>query len=361
MQVNIRHQVSPYFLFFIIVGAQTGVGILGFHRIIAKHAGYDAWISVLIAGAIVQVVMLLMYHLLSSASGDIIDVHNQIYGHKVGSLLSSVIMIYFWLTAVSVLREYIEIVQVWMFPTLPTWILAVLILILSYYIISGGFRVVAGICFVAVVYTFLLFANHFYLPQNYVHVDNLFPIFDHTVVELLKSAKDTTYSMNGFEIILMVFPFIKNASSSQKFAHLGIGFTTLFYTVGAITTYLFISENQIQTKIWARISINALTRFSFVERVEYILLSLYLIKIVAILTLTLWASSRGFKRIFKQKQKVPLFILIAMSIVVCQLLDNRYEINSFLNMIATFSLGLFYLYIPLLWLVFILVKKRTCK
>ncbi|MET3729254.1 spore germination protein (amino acid permease) [Fictibacillus halophilus] len=358
MQVNIRHQISPYFLFFILVGAQTGVGILGFHRIIAKHAGYDAWISVLIAGAVIQLLMLLMFHLLSAANGDIIEVHNQMYGNNFGSIMSGIIMVYYWMAAVSVLREYIEIIQVWMFPTLPTWVLSVLILILSYYIISGGFRVVVGICFVSGIYTVLLFFNHFYLPRNYVHFDNLLPILDHSFVDLLKSAKETSYSMAGFEIILMVFPFIRNARSSQKIAHLGVAFTTLFYTVGAITTFLFISEKQIQTTIWARININALAKFSFVERFEYILLSLYLIKIVTIITLMLWASSRGFKLILKKKQKIPLLILIALSIVLCQLLDNRYILNSFLDITAKFSIGLFYVYIPLLWVVFILLKKR---
>ncbi|MBH0164849.1 GerAB/ArcD/ProY family transporter [Fictibacillus sp. 7GRE50] len=358
MQVNIRHQVSPYFLFFIIIGAQTGVGILGFHRIIAKDAGYDAWISVLIAGAIIQLIMAVMIHLLSSANGDIVDVHNQLYGKTLGSILSGIIMFYFWLAAVSVLREYIEIIQVWMFPTLPTWVLALLILTLCYYIISGGFRVVAGICFVAVIYTFLLFFNHFYLPRNYIHIDNVLPILDHTFVDLLRSAKETSYSMAGFEIILMVFPFIKNARSSQKFAHLGIAFTTLFYTVGAFTTFLFISEKQIQTTIWARININTLTTFSFIQRIEYILASLYLIKIVTIITLMLWASSRGFKKIFKKKQKAPLLVLMASSLVLCQLLDDRYILHSFLDMISGISLGLFYLYIPLLWLFYIVVKKK---
>jgi len=358
LQVNIRHQVSPYFLFFIIIGAQTGVGILGFHRIIAKHAGYDAWISVMIAGAFIQLVMAVMIHLLSSADGDIVDVHNQLYGKTIGSIMSGIIMVYFWLAGVSVLREYIEIIQVWMFPTLPTWVLALLILILCYYIISGGFRVVAGISFVAVLYTVLLFFNHFNLPRNYIHLDNLLPILDHSFADLLRSAKETSYSMAGFEIILMVFPFIRNAKNSRKFAHLGLAYTTLFYTVGAFTTFLFISEKQIQSNIWARININTLTTFSFIQRIEYILISLYLIKIVAIITLMLWASSRGLKKIFNKKQKVPLLVLMCLSLVLCQLLDNRYNLHLFLNTVSSISLGLFYLYIPLLWLVFLMVKKK---
>jgi spore germination protein (amino acid permease) len=361
LRVNIRHQVSPYHMFFIIVASQIGLGVLGFHRIIAKYAGYDAWISVLISGAVIQFIIWIMFQLLTAADGDILEVHKQMYGKKVGSIISSVLMIYFWMAAVSVLRGYIEIIQVWMFPTLPTWVLSILILILCYYIISGGFRVVVGMSFTAVLLTLFFILFLFHLPHQYVHFDNLLPILDHSFIDLLKSAKATSYSMAGFEILLMVFPFIKNVKASQKFAHLGILFTTSIYTLSAITAFLFVNKRQLDHTIWARIYILKLIRFSFLERFEYILIPLYMVNIVAILVLMLWASSRGFKVIFNIKQKYSLIVILIVSFVLSQFFENLYTLNRFIDIISRISVDLFYIYIPLLWLVFILVKKRTAK
>lgn len=353
-----RQQVSPYLMFFIITSSQIGVGVLGFQRIIAKNAGYDAWISVIIAGLVIHLVVWLMYKLLTNAQGDIIDAHKQFFGNIIGSTLSLVILAYYLLLCISVLRLYIEIIQVWMFPTLSTWLLAILILVLCYYIVSGGFRVVVGIAFLSGVFTALLYALLFHLPLEYVHVDNILPILNHSVKDLLLSAKQTIYTMAGFEILLMVFPFIRNANSSQKFAQYGVGFSTLIFTLSAFTTFLLLSEKQLVHVIWARIYIAKLIHFPFLERFEYILISTFLIKVISILALLLWSTSRGLKLIFKIKQKYTLILISVITLVVCQLIQTRYQMNTFVDYISKISLWIFYIYIPLFSILYMITKSR---
>ncbi|PGL72573.1 GerAB/ArcD/ProY family transporter [Bacillus sp. AFS055030] len=352
-----RQQVSPYLLFFIITSSQIGVGVLGFQRIIAKDAGYDAWISVLIAGVFVHVVLWFMFKLLSNAKGDIIDAHTQLFGKIVGSFFSLIILLYFIVAAISVLRLYIEIIQVWMFPTIQTWLLGIIILLLCYYIISGGFRVVVGMAFLSGIFTAVLYTLLFHLPHKYIHIDNIFPILDHSFIDLMKSAKQSNYTMAGFEILLMVFPFIRNANSCQKFAQWGVGFSTLIFTLSAFTTFLLLSEKQIEHIIWSRIYIAKLIQFPFIERFEYILISTFLIKVISILTLLLWSSSRGIKLIFKWKQKYVLIIISLVIIIVCQFLESRNEINSFTDYTSKISLCLFYIYIPILSIIYMFKKS----
>lgn len=50
------HTVSPYFTFLLLHSLQIGVGVLGYQRIIAQFAGYDAWISLIIAGIATHIV-----------------------------------------------------------------------------------------------------------------------------------------------------------------------------------------------------------------------------------------------------------------------------------------------------------------
>ncbi|PGS48448.1 GerAB/ArcD/ProY family transporter [Bacillus sp. AFS041924] len=352
-----RQQVSPYLLFFIITSSQIGVGVLGFQRIIAKNAGYDAWISVIIAGIFIHLIVWFMYKLLTNAQGDIIDAHKQLFGKIIGATFSLIILVYYLIAAISVLRLYIEIVQVWMFPTLQTWLLAIIILLLCYYIISGGFRVVVGIAFLSGISTALLYTLLFHLPHKYIHMDNVLPIFDHSFKDLLMSAKQTIYTMAGFEILLMVFPFIRNGNSSQKFAQWGVAFSTLIFTLSAFTTFLLLSEKQIEHVIWSRIYIAKLIQFPFLERFEYILISSFIIKVISILTLLLWSTSRGLKLIFKWKQKYTLILISLISLFVCQLLKTRYEINIFADYTSRISLYIFYIYIPLLSIIFMFKKS----
>ncbi|MEE6453221.1 GerAB/ArcD/ProY family transporter [Gottfriedia acidiceleris] len=352
-----RQQVSPYLLFFIISGSQIGVGVLGFQRLIAQDAGFDAWISVIIAGFFVNAVVWFMYKMLTKAQGDIIDAHKQFFGNILGSALSLVILTYYLGLSISVLRLYIEIVQVWMFPTISTWLLAIIILLLCYYIVSGGFRVVVGIAFLSGIFTALLYALLFHLPHRYVHMENILPILDHSFKDLLLAAKKSVYTMAGFEVLLMVFPFIRNGNSSQKFAQWGVAFSTLVFTLSAFTTFLLLSERQIAHVIWARIYIASLIHLPFLERFEYLLISSFLIKVISILGLLLWSTSRGLKLIFKWKQKYTLLLISLICLIICQFLKTRYQINTFTDYISRFSLYLFYIYIPIFSIIFMLTKS----
>ena len=60
-KVQEKYQISPIFVFFLIHSAQFGAGVLGFARIIAKSAGYDSWIGVLIIGICIHMLIWMMY------------------------------------------------------------------------------------------------------------------------------------------------------------------------------------------------------------------------------------------------------------------------------------------------------------
>lgn len=353
-----QYQVSPYFVFYIIVASQVGVGILSFQRDLAKEAGYDGWISVLITGCIVQVLMFLMYKLVSSSDGDLIQIHQSTLGRFVGNTMSIIFMLYFGMLSLSVLRSYIEIVQVWLFPTLPTWLLSFLFMLVAYYVISGGFRVVVGLCFFSVIFPLFSQLVNYIFPYSYFHLDNLLPVMDHSLKEIFSGVKGTVYTLSGFEVILMVYPFIRKSKPSQKYAHLAILSTTLLYTISTVSCFLFFSEDQLLRQKWPELTISKLIHYSFLERFEYVYISMYLVIILSIISLLLWCSSRGFKLVFGIKQRVPLLALITVCVIGSQMLDDSESIASFRRYTSYVHVVLVYLYLPLLWMFFKLREWR---
>ncbi|PEN32929.1 spore germination protein, partial [Bacillus wiedmannii] len=71
-QIPIEYQVSPFMVFFSIITIQLGVGMLGFERIGAKLVGNDAWISTLLFGISVNLMIWIIYQILNQGNGDII-------------------------------------------------------------------------------------------------------------------------------------------------------------------------------------------------------------------------------------------------------------------------------------------------
>ncbi|WP_445509149.1 GerAB/ArcD/ProY family transporter, partial [Rossellomorea marisflavi] len=66
-----NRKVSPGLAFFLVHSTQVGTGVLGFQRIISQHAGYDGWMSVILAGAFTHILMYMMYKMLGTVDGDL--------------------------------------------------------------------------------------------------------------------------------------------------------------------------------------------------------------------------------------------------------------------------------------------------
>ncbi|MED3026866.1 GerAB/ArcD/ProY family transporter, partial [Bacillus wiedmannii] len=180
------------------------------------------------------------------------------------------------------------IIQVWMFPTASTFMLTLFLCLVSYYIISSGFRVITGICVISVGGTLgYLFLSLFVL--KYSHWDNLLPIFTHSFSDILKSAQLSIYSMTGFEIYLMVYPFVKKPMQSHKYAQLGALFSNLLYLFSTLLAFAFFSEKQLLKTIWAQLSMTQVIQLPFIERLEYIAISGYALVIISSFILPLWA------------------------------------------------------------------------
>lgn len=85
--MNKAKTVSPYFAFILLHSLQIGIGVLGYQRVILKNAGYDAWISLIIAGIATHIVLFCMLKMLEK-DGDLISIHTTTFGKWIGSIFS---------------------------------------------------------------------------------------------------------------------------------------------------------------------------------------------------------------------------------------------------------------------------------
>lgn len=358
-KIKAEHQISPVFVFFLIHGAQFGAGVLGFARIIAKAAGYDGWIGVLITGIIIHILLWMMYFLLKETNGNLIDLQRQTFGKWLGNGINLIFIAYFLTVSISVIRTYVEIIQVWMFPTASTWMLTLFLCLVSYYIISSGFRVITGICVISIGGTLgYLFLSLFVL--KYSHWPNLLPIFTHSFSDILKAAQLSIYSMTGFEIYLMIYPFVKNPKQSHKFAQYGALFSNLLYLFSTLLAFSFFSEKQLSKTIWSQLSMTQVIQLPFIERLEYIAISAYALVIVTSSILPLWAATRGTHEIFRVKQRGVLITFLLITLIASQFLTNRHDINDFISNASRVSFWLIYIYIPILFII-VWVKRKWKK
>ncbi|MBO1582206.1 GerAB/ArcD/ProY family transporter [Bacillus sp. XF8] len=340
--------VSPYFAFILMHSLQIGVGILGYQRIIIKNAGYDAWISLILSGIATHIVLFCMLKMLEKDE-DLTNIHTTCFGKWIGSFLSLFFTIYFLLFCLTVLRTYIEVIQVWVFPTIKLWKLTLIFLLVTYYIIKGGFRSVTGICFWGIVLPiFILFFLMF--PMKYAHFRNILPIFTHSPLDIVESAKDSSLEFLGFEALLVFYPLLEKGKSLKKWAHGGIAFTIILYVILAIVSFMYYSEGQLQHTIWPTLTMLKIIKVPFIQRFEYIIIFVWFLIILPNLCLTIWSSCQSMKRSFRIPFNITLPFFTFVVFIASLFFTNRESINTLNTILSESGLYIVYIYVPCLFL-----------
>jgi spore germination protein (amino acid permease) len=351
-----RLKVSPLLVFFLINSIQIGIGVLSFQSSIIKNAGYDAWISIIIAGLGVHLLIWMMYKMLNKEKTDIFDIQKKLFGKWIGGAFGVVFVLYYFILSATILRLYIEIIQVWMFPAISVFVISVVLLLLVFYIVDGGFRVVTGICFLGVVIPlYLIFTLLF--PLEFAHYHNLMPIFNHSIKDLLLSAKQMTLSFLGFTILFVFYPLIKHPEKSQKWAHLSVVLTILLYLATALVAFVYYDEEQLKTVIWPTLGLWKIIEMPFVERFEYIGISSWALVILPNMTLALWAASRGVKRIFRFKQRKALIVFLILNLLIVNFLKTHEQIKRASDVVTSIGFYIIYGYVPILFVYFLIYQR----
>jgi spore germination protein AB len=349
-------KISPFLIFYIIVSIQIGIGVLGYQRIIAKTAGYDAWMSVIAAGASIHIILWMMYKTAENAGGDLISINSFVFGKKIGKLVSLIFSGYYILLTATILRTYIEVIQVWLFPELSTFWFSFGFLVLAAYVVSGGLRAVTGVAFLgAILPSYLMLTFAFAIPFS--DYRNLFPVLDHSIKDLALAARDMSLTYLGYEILLLVYPFLKDPGKSKKWAHLAIFTTTSLYAILTIITFGYFSEMQLQKTVWATLTMWKIVEMPFVERFEYIGIANWNLIILPNACLAIWAASRIVKRVAGIRQRKNVIGIILICLAVTNVFETREQIDLLNNISSQFGFYFNYGYVPLLFAGSLIAKK----
>lgn len=359
MNINVnppeRLLFNAFLVMFILHTAQTGVGIAGLPRIIYKEANRDAWISVLLTGVLVSIVIFLMVKMLESyESADLYGIHMDIYGKWVSKAFNLLYIIYYLSVTYVILMNYIEMVQAWIFPKMPTWLLMGLLLFLMVYGVLGGIRVVVGIAFLGLILAFwLLFM--IYTPIKYMDFNHLQPVLTSSGKEILMGIYKSSFSIIGFELLLFIYPYVKEKKKVLKYALIGAGYSTFLFTLVTVVSIGFFSEDALLKTIWPVLSMFKILRIPNLERFEFIAVSFWMLVILPNICLFFWTATRGMKRVFNFSQKKAIYIFSTLLWVLSLVVSDRLTMNTLTDKVGTTSFILVFIYPCLL---FIIVKLK---
>ncbi|QGQ97723.1 hypothetical protein EHS13_23955 [Paenibacillus psychroresistens] len=278
----------------------------------------------------------------------------------VGKIFDFIVHLYFLLGAMIMFRSYLSVVQVWLFPVLPIWPVSLILVILIYYTVIGGLRSVCGLSFWGVWASILCTLPLLFMFYSYLHPLYLAPVWSHSVGEILLSSKSMVLQYLGIESIFVVYPFLHTPAKSQKWAHFALLTGTFVYVVITLITFMFFSEGQLKELIFPTLHIFQVFQIPFFQRIEYLVISIFLISVAANITFGLWMACRMVKRSLNIKQHLSLLIYLLIFFISSILIKDYDRLLSFIQIYATAGFYFLYLYVPILYF-WIQLRKKSLK
>jgi spore germination protein (amino acid permease) len=316
-----KNKITQGQLMFFVIQSQVGVGILSLPYKLQASAKGGAWISALIAGLAVQIIILILCALCKQFPSDTLySFLPKITGKFLGNLLCFAYIGYYLLSAGAALGKFADVVGKWVLQETPRWALLLLTLLTCMYLAKENIRVIARL-FVLSTFTIIVMVILSLMGYVRMNFSYIFPITEAGWGKIIKGANDALFPLTGYENILVIYPFVEGKSGGKlKAVSLANMVVTLFYTFEVFTSLIIFSP-----AVMPEVSeplLYMLKGFSFqvINRIDLIFLSLWIFVVTTSLVAWTYVASVGFGHFFhrgEHKKAVPyaLFILFILGLI----------------------------------------------
>ncbi|MEA3321933.1 MAG: endospore germination permease [Bacillota bacterium] len=358
MQKGSKVNISQGQLFFLIIQAQIGVGILSLPFAVHSTAKGDGWISTLLAGFVIQLWMMISLTLSRCfPEKNFFQILRHLFGRIFGNFL--IVSYIFYFTAVAGLVAVLQtgLINKWILPLTPFWVLYILIIIIAVYLATDNILIIArffGITTGVIVFFILLIAT-VYRDANIAYI---LPVGQSGIKNIILAIKDVLVALTGFELILLIYPMIKNKQKTAKTLTFANITTVLIYGFLVFTSLIIFSPEEITLVPEPVLYMLKAISFEVIERLDLIFLSIWVIPMTNSFIIYLYQASKGLKELFHTQSHAPFVPIIVLPIFISGFfLQNKFIIED-INKFFQYIIFVFAFMLPLFILLIALVKKK---
>jgi len=352
------HSLNTFQVAILITNTQFGVGIFNLPRVVVEAAGHDGWMSVLLAGVIVQVALILMVILLRRFEHlDLYGICRRIFGKWIGNALGLLFALYCVAVAAVVSRTYVEVVQSWLFPTTSTNVFYLLILIPCTYAATGGIRVL-GRFGTAILLGTIWIAFLLIVPARDIQLNYYLPLFEAPLLDIAKGSWNVSASVVGFELLLLIYPFIQKKQKTLMAVSSGSWLTITLYLSTVLVAIGFYSTEQLITIMSPTLHMAQIVELPMIERVEHIEIATWSFMIVITVSTYLWAAGRYLHKLTKMKEATGVYCCVPLLLWIGLIPQDMYLLDQFEKLLGTIGSSVSLCFAPLLLVLSLVLRKK---
>lgn len=275
MKNSENHFLTSSDITFFMVGCMIGIGILSLPNDLMKTAKQDGWISTII-GAIypIYVVFICSYIINKEPNENILKISRKCFGKFLGDLLSILFMLQFVIYASAVANGFSNIVRIYAVSFLTPIKVLVVVFILAAYSASKGIKALARVNTIAFFVTLSLVAISTVALKD-GSILNLSPVFGSGIKNMMKGSIDTAFTYATMDILLIIYPFVKNKADIAGAGYKSVIITAVIYVWSVFIVIFYLGQEIIPKTIWSFIMVTESITLPIINNFRYVFMFLW--------------------------------------------------------------------------------------
>jgi spore germination protein (amino acid permease) len=307
-KVNMKMKITKSQLYFVMIQSQIGIGVLSLPSVTQKTAKGDAWITTIIAGIGIEIILVIYWLLLKRFPNQILtEFTEKIVGKSFGKFLNGSIYIYFVLTTCFTVIFTVNLINTWLLPLTPPWTISLLIIIASVYLAIDDIKIIARFFTLAsflILIIIILSVLNFTQDLDFQYV---LPIGHSGFKNIMLGSSESLISMLGFEILLFIFPYVQNKEKgflkTISLGNLSITFLYTFLVFSNLISFSPVIIKQIKEPI---LYIFRGLSYQLLDRLDLIFISIWIVPMTTSVVAYLFMSSKSISKHKKSYSKVVI-------------------------------------------------------
>ncbi|KAB2330184.1 GerAB/ArcD/ProY family transporter [Cytobacillus depressus] len=352
-------KISPAQLFFMIIQTQIGVGVLSLPNTMANAAKIDGWISLLFGWIVVQIYIITSYFIMKKhPNKKMKEIVELLFGKMISRMFEIVILLYSILIGVLILYLYTRILDRWVLPETPNWIISLLLIICCYFLAKEDIRVIARFYVIVTLFLFIFLGLIIY-SLKYANIYYILPVASTDWKDILIGTKEAIIALLGFEIIMFLTAMTSGALNLKiKLISAANGVVTFFYVLATIACYLFFSPADLLLIPEPLLYLIKSFSFNIIERTDLLFLSIWIVFVFTSLVSYVYWGANCLQNIVKGKKTSKYtLIMVAIIFIMAQMPSDTEQSMQQLSKYASYA-GYFIILIPFVLLPFVLLSRK---
>lgn len=340
-----------------------GVGILTLPSSMAKEVGTDAWLLAIISGlSIIPFIYFISKVGERYSEGGLLGALKGLFGKFLGTALILPVLIYYIALPELVVRIFAETIKSFLLNNTPLEFIIIPLLILSIFLARSGIEPTArfyeSVTPIIVVILIALVIIAIPSPRQFT---NIRPYLTTPPIKYITGLRTGAFAYTGYEIIMVLFPFIKKPREVFKSSVIALLTATAFYTIIIIECISKFGSKETEALIYPTMTLIKSSEIpgGFIERMEGLLIAMWVLFVfTTVVSLIYGFSVLGGDLLGHKERKhiIPLFLPVMYLIAL--LGNNVAQLFDMIDKLTVYLGSYVILILPTAMFIVMLIKEK---